>query len=151
MTTQSAFPYESKFGFLKRCYSRGGRNPSKQMFKKAFAIQALRCHNICQPRLVLGLKVTKRYRNNIIYRHSGGRFHIYKIKAIRAGFVLARKYTLEDYKIAGFRFPWRQVGVFKAGSLSQHLYKVKKRTIHGKVVLSNGTLVTVSRNVLFDR
>ena len=87
--------------------------------------------------------------NSLQYTRQEYRF--YRIVKVADGHVIGKRQVTADYKVQGVNLPWHEVGVFKVTGESAERVKLPASYIHGKALLADKVIVSISRNMLQDK
>ena len=151
LTFTSAFSFESFYGEIRNSFVPGTPSTLKQIFKKILLKRALSQHT-CENSIYYSDHETPMENNTLIYCFKDLTHKFYKITEVHKDFLICKpqgkkKYTFPELSTYNFA----QIGIYKAGLLSDQKVKIYKKNVHGKVLLVNDFLITCPNNILREK
>lgn len=153
LTENSAFPYESFYGEMRKCFVPGTVSCTKQILQNVFIKRALSKHN-CENAITITAHDTALESNNMIYTFVNSSYQFYKVIDIdntKRQFVchVQGKYdcTFNETK----NLNWSKVGVFRKGGLLREKTIIDMNKVEGKVIQVHEYLITCPNNVLREK
>ena len=151
LTMTSAFGFESFYGEMRNSFTPGTRSPLKQIMQKTLIKRTISSHCCKQP-IYFSPKDTAMESNSYIYTYENHNYNIFKIMSIDGD-------SFHCFKVGKYQatFPetptlnWSNVGVFKAGGISDVMVDIERKNVSGKVLRVLNHFITCPINVLEEK
>ena len=151
LTLTSAFGFESFYGEMRNSFTPGTISPLKQIMTNILLKRNISSH-CCKPSIYYSPKDTARESNSYIYTYQDNKYDFFKIMSVDDDSLNCCK--VGKYKAAFPETPtlnWANVGVFKAGGVSDEMVEIEKKNVAGKVLRVQNHFLTCPINVLEEK
>ena len=151
LTLTSAFGFESFYGEMRHAFVPGTLSPLKQILETILLKRTIAPH-YCKPSIYYSPKDTALESNSYVYTFLNQEYNFFKILSMQ-------DMTLECAKVGKYeaKFPetptlnWGNIGVFKAGGISDEIVELRKDQLGGKLIKVKDLFLTCPINVLEEK
>lgn len=156
LTYKSAFKFESFFSEMRELFHAGSISPLKQILQNCYIKRLLEYH-VCEKTTFFKPENKKnpgKENNHLVYIFDENqKFTFYSIQEIIDDDHF-RCYIQGKFNVKFALTPeynWSNIGVFKAGPISEEFHVISREDISGKVIRVKEYLITCPNNVLHEQ
>lgn len=151
LTFTSAFPFESFYGEIRKSFVPGTPCTLKQILKKIL-LKRILTHHTCENSIFYSAQESPMENNTLIYCYKDLTHKFYKIREVRAQYVLCTEIGKKQKKFKELpSYDFSKVGIYGKGLESDQIVKIYQKDIHGKVLKIDDLLITCPNNILREK